>query len=454
MSDERSERLDRAVALGKRLGATDVEVSHLGRTFGMARFASSAITQSGVIDERTTRIRVAVGDRLGAATTSDLDDAALEATAALAIAAARSSPPSGSFTGFTRPGGAAVTARTDPDPATAALGPGERADVLGRLFRRAARDRLLLAGSFLTGTRTRAVATAAGVRALHTGSEAQLSVIAMDGPASGYAIAASTTVARIDADTLADEACASAVRARDPIALEPGTTDVVLAPAAVAELLEWLAVGSFSARAVLDGTSFLAGAADTPLCDERVTLVDDAGFDHPDLTVTPFDAEGTPRARIVLVDRGRAGTPLSDLASAARLGAPSTGHASPLGWLVTEGPEPAALILVPGADTRAELVRRVERGLFVTRFHYVNGLLDTRRAVMTGMTRDGLFEIRDGQIGRAVTNLRFTETILGALARVGGVGAELQAIPGSWVSGSTLCPALLLRDFHFTGKSR
>jgi PmbA protein len=448
------ERLDRAVALGIRLGASDVEVSHVGRTLGMARFASSAITQSGVAEERTTRIRVAVGDRLGAATTSDLDDAALEETAALAIGAAKVSPPTSGFSGFARPSVATRSARPTLDAATTALGPDERADVLARLFRRATRDGLVLAGSYQTGPRIDAVATAAGVRLGHQASFAQLAVIAMDGPASGHASAFSSTAARIDADLLADEACATAVRARSPIDLAPGAYDVVLAPAAVAELLEWLAIGSFSARAVIDGTSFLAGAAGRPLFDERLTLVDDAAFDHPDLTATPFDAEGSPRARVVLVDRGRAGAPVSDLATAARIGAPSTGHASPLGALVAEGPEPAALVLLPGPDGRSELVGRVERGLYVTRFHYVNGLLDTRRAVMTGMTRDGLFAIRDGQLGQAVTNLRFTESILDAFGRLGGVGDALEAHPGSWVSGTTLCPALLLRDFHFTGKSR
>jgi predicted Zn-dependent protease len=71
------------------------------------------------------------------------------------------------------------------------------------------------------------------------------------------------------------------------------------------------------------------------------------------------------------------------------------------------------------------------------------------------MTRDGLFAIRDGQLAEAVTNLRFTESILEALGRVGGIGAVVQAIPGgNWITSPVLCPALLLRDFHFTGKSR
>ncbi len=85
----------------------------------------------------------------------------------------------------------------------------------------------------------------------------------------------------------------------------------------------------------------------------------------------------------------------------------------------------------------------------------MNGLLDTRRATMTGMTRDGTFLIEHGKVGRGVRNLRFTESIVEALGRVGGIGRELQAVPTHWLMvGTYLCPALLLRGFTFTGRSR
>ena len=47
-----------------------------------------------------------------------------------------------------------------------------------------------------------------------------------------------------------------------------------------------------------------------------------------------------------------------------------------------------------------ELVRGVARGLFVRRLHYVNGMLEPRRAVMTGLTRDGTFLIENGKLTR------------------------------------------------------
>jgi len=98
----------------------------------------------------------------------------------------------------------------------------------------------------------------------------------------------------------------------------------------------------------------------------------------------------------------------------------------------------------------------MERGLLVTRLHYVNGLLDTRRAVMTGMTRDGTFLVEHGRRGRPVRNLRFTDSLLDALSpeRLAGIGDRLVPVATTWTSlGAILAPSLLLRRFRFTGTS-
>jgi predicted Zn-dependent protease len=212
---------------------------------------------------------------------------------------------------------------------------------------------------------------------------------------------------------------------------------------------------SFSARGVLDGMSFLCGRAGEQLCDERISITDEPGFAHPAAVGSPFDAEGVPRRRVAMLDHGRAGDCVSDRGTAARLGLESTGHAPSGTNDLTDGPVPANLVFHAGADSVEDMVAHVERGLYVTRFHYVNGLLDTRKATMTGMTRDGTFLIEDGRVGRGVKNLRFTDSILAAFGRVGGIGRDLQSVPTSWAGhGAYLCPALLLRGLEFTGRSR
>ena len=57
----------------------------------------------------------------------------------------------------------------------------------------------------------------------------------------------------------------------------------------------------------------------------------------------------------------------------------------------------------------------------MTRFWYVNVVHPTQ-TVLTGMTRDGTFLIEHGEIARPIRNLRFTTSVLDALASVEAIG--------------------------------
>jgi PmbA protein len=448
--------LARAVARARSAGADEAEASYEGGALGVTRFASSYFTQAAMVVEPRARLRVAVGGRLGAAATGITDDQGLADAAAQALDIARHRGGSQRFPGFGRPGLRPSLARGRFVEATAQAGPEERAQRLGRLFQRARRDGLTCAGSFATGPTEVAVCTSGGIACHATSTEALVEVVAQGGSSSGYAVFYGPDLAALDDEALADEACLAAVRGRHTADVAPGLIDVVLAPAAVAEALEWMALTSFSARALLDGASLLAGRDGQGLCSPMVTIRDDAGFAHPQALPLPFDSEGTPRRAVTFIDEGRAGEVISDRATASKLGArESTGHAASVADELSDGPLAAHLVLLPGDATRDQLIGRVERGLYVTRFHYVNGYLDPRRATMTGMTRDGTFVIEDGRLGAGVPNLRFTESFLEALGRLSGVGRDLACIPSRWTSGlgAILCPSLLVRGFRFTGKS-
>jgi predicted Zn-dependent protease len=242
---------------------------------------------------------------------------------------------------------------------------------------------------------------------------------------------------------------------RDPVELEAAPYDVVLGPAAVAETLEWLSFTSLGARAVEDGSSCLAGRFGQAITGPQVTLVDDPLSGEAGAPIAPYDAEGVAKRRLVLIERGVARACAHDRATAALAGVRSTGHASPLGdELFDGGPVPQHLQLAGGEDELSDLFARVERGLWVRRFHYVNGLLDTRRALMTGMTRDGLFLIEGGRVTRGVRNLRWTESLLEALSRLDGLTRNRQPVASSLVDSASVCPSLLVRGWRFTGRSR
>jgi predicted Zn-dependent protease len=228
-------------------------------------------------------------------------------------------------------------------------------------------------------------------------------------------------------------------------------------PEAVCELLEWLGSIAFAAPEVEQGTSPMAGRIGERITGESITITEDPLGDET--VASPFDREGVWRRRVPLVERGVAREVLYDRTYAARLlGAAtrSTGSAVHAEFGAEAGVGASALAIEPGdAASVEELIAGMDRGLYVCRLHYVNGLLEPRRAVMTGLTRDGCFLVERGKITRAVGNLRFTDSFLEALARCDGMTKARSVIPTWWSpNGACVVPAVRMRQFRFNGRSQ
>jgi len=410
------------------------------------------VTQTSDVVDQTVQARVAIGRRIGAARVNAVDDAAL----ATALGRARelaAALPETEVAGFAD--GAEVMAQHAAafDAATADVTADERAEAVGRAFAACTRAGLTAAGSCATGTTTVAVATSAGARRLHTTTRARFDLIASDDKSSGRRSRDGQSFAAVTAehDALVDDAIARAGRSRAPAPIAPGEYDVILEPHAVAELLEWLALTSLGARSLEDGSSALAGRLGEAITG-ALTLYDDALGGEAGCPSAPFDAEGTPRRRVTFLDGGVARAVVHDRATAAHAGAASTGHAASIADDFADGsPAPQHLMLAGGDASVEELIARVDRGLYVARFHYVNGLLDTRRALMTGMTRDGVWRIEGGRLAGPAANQRWTESLLDAGRRIGGISRARTLIAGGLSDSWFVCPTLLVRGWKFTG---
>jgi predicted Zn-dependent protease len=298
-------------------------------------------------------------------------------------------------------------------------------------------------GSFRTGTETIAVVNSLGIEAAETRTVAH-AITVMMGPdgGTGYAEGAAVDHRAIDAAALGREAAGKARATANAVALPAGDYPVVLEEYAVVDLLDMLGYLGFSALAVEEGRSFAEPGriVGSPL----VTLVDDAT--DPAGTPASFDYEGVPKQRVVLVEQGACRDVVHDADTAARAGRESTGHGLPAPN--TYGPFPLNMVMAPGREGRDELIGGLDRGLLVTRFHYTNPV-HPKLAMITGMTRDGLFLVEDGRVVAPVRNLRFTQSYLAALAGVRAVGRERRLLRG--FLGSSLVPAVRIEAFSFTG---
>jgi PmbA protein len=138
---------------------------------------------------------------------------------------------------------------------------------------------------------------------------------------------------------------------------------VIFDPETAASLVRSLAVAA-SGPSLYRGTSFLIGQHGRTVASPYVTIVDDASMAQG-LGSRPFDGEGLPSRRTVVVERGVLTSYLLDTYSARRLGLAATGHAArENGGGVTVGY--TNLYLEPGPWTPEEIVRSVDRGLYVT----------------------------------------------------------------------------------------
>jgi len=294
-----------------------------------------------------------------------------------------------------------------------------------------------------------AVANTSGTEQHYDATDAYLSVFATDddgisGSAADYAI----DVGDIDTEALTRVAVEKCRAAANPVAVDAGSYDVILEPRATGEIMEWLNFTAFGAKQVQEGMSFMADRIGEKVMGDLVTIHDD-GTDPTGVPI-PFDFEGVPKRKVTIIENGVARGPVYDSVTAAKDGVESTGHG---GLAVFRGgPSCSNLFIAEGDSEFDDLLAAVKRGLLVTRFHYINGLLDTKKALFTGMTRDGTFLIENGKITKAVKNLRFNDSMLRAYSNVEAVTKKRGVAGRNWGGiGSITAPSVLIRDFKFTG---
>jgi predicted Zn-dependent protease len=104
----------------------------------------------------------------------------------------------------------------------------------------------------------------------------------------------------------------------------------------------------------------------------------------------------------------------------------------------------------PGEASLEEMISSTRKGLYITRFWYTR-LVHPRDCVVTGMTRDGVYMIEQGEITYPVKNLRFTQSYVEALANVELIGNDVRLLKSEYGSYGKHVPALKLSGFNFTG---
>jgi len=422
-----------------------VEVVAHRESASTLRFAGSSFHQGGKETDCLVYVRVVTGRKIGVASTNSLEAAELKDCLERAMTIARHT---GKEPFEFRLPGPAEYARVDSwSERSSSVTEQEKAQVLSGCFKRAASKGAVHSGALTTAEGEVAVLNSNGISAYHPYSSAHLSAVASRGDVTGYASAISNDFYKIDIPAVLDRAVEDCLMGLDPTHIEPGVYRVLFSPHAVSELLDWLSYTGFGAKNFHEGTSFLSGRLGDNVTGDNVTIYDD-GL-SPSAMSIPFDMEGVAKKRLPIIEKGVARAVAYDSFTAAIERTLTTGHAGAPDE--TEGPFPEHLFMEGGTMDTAEMLEMLGDGIFVKSFHYVNGLLNPREGLMTGMTRHGTFLVEGGRVKRALHPLRFTENIVKAFERIEALSKTVEVFEHRDSSLSSISvPNLLISSFRFT----
>jgi PmbA protein len=409
----------------------------------LTRFAQNHIHQN--IGEENTWVqwRIIKDSREGSYTTHRLDDEGMKHASVAACKIALTQPKSASFPGLV-PGRKPIIFE-DASRVTEKCSPAKRASIVKKIIQRTKKYRAVASGALCTQSTVIVVVNTSGIRASQHISKAFLNFVPYRGDLSGYTYWMGANIDDLPLTELVEEALAKIAYLSKPVALEPGIYPVVLSPYAAQNMISHLSLIGFGAKAYLEKRSFMNKWMGKKIASEKVTIFDD-GNDPAGIPMC-FDYEGVPKKKVYFVKNGVASSLVHDSRTAALAGVESTGHALP--HPNQFGPFAMNLIMKQGNVPEKNLIDPVKRGLYITKFHYMN-VVEPVATVMTGMTKDGTFLIENGEIKSPVRNLRFTQNILEALNNVEEVSRERRC-KGDY--GTITAPALRIKSFHFTGVS-
>ena len=426
--------------------ADETEVTLCASSESLTRFARNAIHQNVAEVDACLQVRAAIGRRVGWSSTNDLSPPGVERAVQQACALARHLPENIEWPGLPEP--QKIPEVQAHDEAVAAMTPEARARAVADICGEARGAGLHASGAFSTEQAEYAVMNSRGLFAWAPCTRADLNFV-IERPeewVSSYAHSTGWKLSQIDVESLKRSALDRALAGRRPRPVKAGEYPVVLEPYAVVSILEALAEDGMGALAVQEDRSWMNGRFGLQCLSPRISIVDD-GLDPQGLPQA-FDCEGTPKRRVPIVVNGAPVSAVYDRLTAAReAGRVSTGHAQPYEDEDWDGPLPENLALAPGENSVEEMIRSLDRGLYVSRFWYVN-LTAPGSGGVTGTTRDGLWWIERGELAYPVTNLRFDQNLIAALGHVRGIGRELRTLAG-YFGDTYRVPALALESFRF-----
>jgi predicted Zn-dependent protease len=459
--DEIKSLTDKVLTMSRDAKAEGAEVTFDGGERSGTRWANSTITTNLVQFDQNLSITVRTGQKTGNATTREFDDDSLKAAVDEAKGAAEKARDNPNLTPLVK--GPQDYIQVDAARAEMVdFGPGDRAKWVKQSVDICEKKGVLGAGYIPKAYQTSCQANSEGLFAYYQYAETGfiLTCRMASGSGSGWSgITGAKELSQVDVAQLTEVASNKALKSQKPRAVEPGRYTTIIEPRPAARFLSTM-LGAFNAGQ--GGGGFGGGggggfnfggigrpfvAADgTPkigqkLFSDSFTLKSDIG--NPVLRQTPIMSDGSAAKPVTWIEKGVLKNVYYDPNTARRQKVPPS-PANPNMSLVMDGTN----------QSIEDMIKSTRRGLLVTFFWYLRPV-DTLTLLNTGMTRDGLFLIVNGEIAGPVQNFRWNMSPLVAFANLSAVGKAVPIHTGEAYDGpgTALMPAIRVEDFYMTSVS-
>ena len=447
---------DVALAEAHRLGGADETIVLVtDRVDASLRWANNTMTTNGESTSRTTTVISIVrrnnDAHVGSVRSSTVDPAVITDLVAASQKAAAAAPPARD-NAPALPGGDAPPDWDDEIPRTGAEAFSRVATSLARGFR---------GGDTLFGyarhiLETTFVATSSGLRRRFTQPNGSVEINAKRDGASAWVGVSTPDFVDVPTDSMLDELGTRLSWAGRTVELPAGRYETIMPPSTVADMMIYL-TWTMGGRGAQEGRTALAAPGGGTRVGEKLTSLPLTLFSDPaapGLECTPFVTAMSSSERSSVFDNG---LPIERLdwirdgvinalayprAAAAEFGAP-----------VAVGAD--NLLMTGGTASLQEMIASTERGLLLSTLWYIREV-DPSVLLLTGLTRDGVYLVEDGQVTAAVNNFRFNESPLDLLRRASEAGVSEVTLPREWGDWATRAkmPSLRIPDFHMSSVSQ
>ena len=444
--------LDEAAKLGR---ADETIVLLTDRVEATLRWAGNSMTTNGLSVNRNMTVisivRQGTSAFVGTVVSSEVDPRVIPGLVAASQAAARSAPEAGDAAPLLADTG--VPADWDaPVPGT---GPGAFADLAGSLSRGfKGSDRLY--GYAHHSVSTTFLASSTGLRRRFTQPTGTVEINGKRGDASAWVGVGTPDFVDVPTDLLLEQLSMRLGWAKRSVELPAGRYETILPPSTVADMMIYLA-WSMAGRGAREGrTAFSAPGGGTRV-GERLTELPLTLFSDPmapGLACTPFVAASNSSETVSVFDNGMEINQVDWIRDGV-INALAYPRATAAKFDAKVAVAADNLVMTGGSAELADMIAATERGLLLTTLWYIREV-DPTTLLLTGLTRDGVYLIEDGEVTAAVNNFRFNESPLDLLRRATEAGVSEKTLPREWGDWATRAamPSLRIPDFYMSSVSQ